>query len=88
MDKESEINELRKKVSSEEVDPALHELNTRLGEARQGIQRAAEKGWEAWDAGQQKAQRSVESLQKSVAEAADRLQRELGRSSETSLEGD
>ena len=44
-------NEFRKKVSSEDVDPALSELNTRLGDAREGIQRAAEKGWEAWDAG-------------------------------------
>ena len=52
------------------MDPALSELNTRLGEARGEIQRAAEKGWEAWDAGQQKTQQSVEALQKSAAKAA------------------
>ena len=64
-----------KAEASEEVDPAFRELNTRLGEAREEIRRAADKGWEAWDAGQQKAQQSVEALQRSVGEAAEHLWR-------------
>ena len=71
-------NELRKKVSSEEVDPSIRDLNTRLGEAREKMKQVKEASYEAWEAGQKEAERTFDSLQKSVAEAAERLQRELG----------
>ena len=71
-------NELRKKVSSEEVDPAIRDLNTRLGEAREKMEQVKEASYEAWEAGQQEAERVFDSLQESVAEAAERLRSELG----------
>jgi uncharacterized membrane protein HdeD (DUF308 family) len=71
-------NELRKKVSSEEVDPAIRDLNTRLGEAREKMEQVKEASYEAWEAGQQEAERAFDSLQESVAEAAERLRSELG----------
>ena len=71
-------NELRKKVSSEEVDPAISELNTKLGQAREKMEQVKETSYQAWEAGQKEAEQAFNSLQKSVAEAAERLQRELG----------
>jgi uncharacterized membrane protein HdeD (DUF308 family) len=75
-------NEVRKKVSTEEVDPAIRDLNTRLGEAREVLTEVAEEGFEAWDAAQRQAEQAFESLQESVNTAAERLAVHLGVDSE------
>lgn len=71
-------NELRKKVSTGEVDPAIKELNTRLGEARVEMDNAAQATAEAWDAAQTRATRTFGALQKDAAVVIGRLQKELG----------
>ena len=71
-------NELRKKVSTSEVDPSIRELNTQLGAAREEMQRTAEASAEAWNATQDKANKTFDTLRKSAAKVSAQLQKELG----------
>jgi uncharacterized membrane protein HdeD (DUF308 family) len=70
--------ELRKKVSSSEIDPAIRDLNQKLGEAREQMQAAASATKESWDKTQNEAKAAFEKLQKTGAEISKRLKRELG----------
>jgi len=70
--------ELRKKVSGSDVDPAIRELNTQLGAAREEMQRTAEASAEAWNAAQDEANKTFDALRKSAAEVSAQLQKELG----------
>jgi hypothetical protein len=71
-------SELRKKVSTSEVDPAIQVLNRHLGEAREQMQAVASATKESWDATQQEANAAFEKLRDSAAEATQRLKQELG----------
>ena len=71
-------NELRKKVSSGEVDPAIKNLNTLLGEARVEADRAAKATEEAWDEAQGEANRRFDELQKTTRDVITQLQKDLG----------
>jgi hypothetical protein len=71
-------NELRKKVSTSEVDPAIQELNKDLGEARKQMQVAAAATKETWDTTQQEANAAFEKLRIGAAEVTKRLKQELG----------
>lgn len=70
-------DEVSKKVSAGEVDPAIRDLNTRLGEARNFLKEAADEGFSAWDAAQRQAVQSFDALQDSITAAAERLSRKL-----------
>jgi hypothetical protein len=48
-------NELRKKVASSEIDPAIRSLNQNLGEARELMQEVASATKESWDKTQNEA---------------------------------
>jgi uncharacterized membrane protein HdeD (DUF308 family) len=71
-------NELRKKVSSSEVDPAIVALNEELGVARVEMKKAAESTKEAWDKTQSEANAAFEKLHQSASEITERLKNELG----------
>ena len=71
-------NELRKKVTTAEVDPAIRELNTQVVEARVEADRAAAATAEAWDEAQTEATKRFGDLQKSAADVIGRLQKDLG----------
>ena len=71
-------NEVRQKVSADEVDPAIRELNSRLGQARDVMTEAVDEGFTAWDAAQREAKQAFDALQDGIAAAAERLSRELG----------
>jgi hypothetical protein len=71
-------NELRKKVSSSEIDPAIVGLNQKLGTARVEMQKAAKATKETWDKAQGEASEAFENLQQSASEITKRLKSELG----------
>jgi uncharacterized membrane protein HdeD (DUF308 family) len=71
-------NELRKKVSSAEIDPSIVELNQKLGKARVEMQKAAKATKETWDKTQGEASAAFEKLQQSASEITKRLKSELG----------
>ena len=60
------------------MDPAIVELNTHLGEAKEAMKIAAEASAEVWDVAQTEANRSFEKLRERASEAASRLQKDLG----------
>lgn len=70
-------DEVSQKVSAGEVDPAIRDLNTRLGEARNFLKDVADEGFSAWDAAQRQAVQSFDALQDSITAAAERLSRDL-----------
>jgi len=70
--------ELRQKVSTDDVDPAIQEMNQKLGEARVQMQQAAEQTQEAWGAAQKEANTAFEALQSSAAALTERLKKDLG----------
>ena len=70
--------ELRQKVSTADVDPAIQEINQKLGEARVQMQQAAEQTQEAWGAAQKEANTAFEALQHSAAALTERLKKDLG----------
>ena len=70
-------DEVSQKVSAGEVDTAIRDLNTRLGEARNFLKEAADEGFSAWDAAQRQAVQSFDALQDSITAAAERLSRKL-----------
>ncbi len=71
-------NELRKKASTSDIDPAIRGLNTQLGAAREKMQETTEAGAEAWSAAQDEANKAFDALRKNAAELSARLQKELG----------
>lgn len=71
-------NELRKKVSASDVDPAMVELNESLGNARETMQRAADAASEDWAKTQEVANVAFEQLRQSISGAAQQLKEELG----------
>jgi hypothetical protein len=77
-------NELRKKVSSSEIDPAIVELNQKLGTARVEMQKAAQATKQTWSKTQDKASAAFEKLQQSASEITRRLKGELGLDKDSS----
>jgi uncharacterized membrane protein HdeD (DUF308 family) len=71
-------NQLRKKVSSSDVDPSLQELNKKVGEARKWMQKVTSINKESWDQAQQEASEVFTKLQTNVAEIAENLKQSLG----------
>lgn len=71
-------NELRKKVSSSEIDPAIQELNQTLGEARKRMEAARSANQESWDQLQQDSNEAFTKLQTNAAKISKRLKQELG----------
>ncbi len=70
-------NELRKKVSTTEVDPAIVELNESLGHARDTMQRAATAASEDWAKTQDAANVAFDQLRRSVSGITKQLKEEL-----------
>ncbi|MDJ0837272.1 MAG: HdeD family acid-resistance protein [Acidobacteriota bacterium] len=70
--------EVGKKVSQDEVDPAVRKLHDLLGEARKEMERTAEAGAETWADAQKEANRIFGELQKNTGELIAGLQKELG----------
>jgi hypothetical protein len=71
-------NELRKKVSTSEVDPALRELSQELCQARTQMQEVASAARDSWDKTQREANETFGKLQSSVAEITRSLKQSLG----------
>jgi hypothetical protein len=71
-------NDLRKKVSSSDIDPVITDLNRKLGEARERMQQAASAAEESWDKAQQESNVVFRKLQTSVAEITKELKRSFG----------
>ena len=62
------------KISASDVDPALTNLNEDLREARKVLDQSAKTASESWANFQQGVNQSLESLRKSMSEAATRVQ--------------
>ena len=62
------------KVSASDVDPALANLNEDLREARKVLDQSAKEASESWASFQQGVNQALESLRKSMSEAASRVQ--------------
>ncbi|EED31127.1 conserved hypothetical protein [gamma proteobacterium NOR5-3] len=71
-------NELRKKVSGSEIDPAIVELNESLAKARDQMKQAAESAKEDWSKTQDEANAAFAKLQEGTAGISKRLKAELG----------
>lgn len=61
------------KVSADDVDPAIAELNQQLGEARADLESSSDAASESWATLQAGITESFETLRKSVQEASERL---------------
>lgn len=61
------------KVSADDVDPVIAELNTGLGRARERANAAADAAAESWATLQEGAHSATDTLRASLAEAKDRL---------------
>ena len=59
-------NEIRKKVSSEDVDPLIKDLNQKVGEAREIMTTTAQATQESWQKKQAEAAEAFEKLKKST----------------------
>ena len=70
--------ELRKKVTTAEVDPAIQKLNADLKVARDRMGEVDAAATEAWGQVQDEANDAFEKLRASSAELTDRLKKELG----------
>lgn len=70
--------ELESKVSSSKVDPAIQELNEELQRARADAETVAAATAEVWDAAQQEANRSFDSLQQVAGDLIGKVQKQLG----------
>jgi uncharacterized membrane protein HdeD (DUF308 family) len=82
-------NELRKKVSTSDLDPGIQELSEKLGAARKWMDQAAESTTEAWASTQKEANAAFEKLQHSVADMTAKLKKDLGlRGPDQSPKGD
>ena len=79
-------NELRRKISSSEIDPAIRNLNQKLGEAREWMKEAASATKESWNKTQTEANAAFEKLQKSTEDITNRLKHELGLDRQSSEE--
>ena len=70
--------ELKTKVSSTDVDPAMKELNKDLGEAREGWKEIKSTTMEAWDKLQEESKEDIEKLKKKAALLTEELKKKLG----------
>ena len=71
-------DELRQKVSSADVDPAIQDLNRELGEAREQLEGVAAATKESWNEVQTEANAAFEKLRARAGEMTKRLKGELG----------
>jgi uncharacterized membrane protein HdeD (DUF308 family)/uncharacterized protein YoxC len=69
--------ELRKKVSTDEVDPTIQELNQHLKEARKHMKSASESAAQSLGETQEEAKKVFENLQNKASEITERLKRDL-----------
>jgi uncharacterized membrane protein HdeD (DUF308 family) len=69
--------ELQEKVSSSEVDPAIKDLNQKLGEARERMEEAASATKETWDKVQNESNTAFKKLQTNVAQVTKELKKSL-----------
>ena len=66
-------NQIDEKVSANEVDPVISELNTQLSQARDELEKASDAASESWATLQAGVTESFETLRRSVQEASVRL---------------
>lgn len=71
-------NELRKKVSTSDVDPAMVSLNENLGMAREQMQEAAAAAKDEWAKTQDEANDAFDKLRESMAGISKNMRKELG----------
>jgi len=67
--------QLDEKISADEVDPTLIELNTKLADARKRMEEAKEAGEESWKMLESGASESFKKLGQSINQAFDRLKK-------------
>jgi DNA anti-recombination protein RmuC len=70
--------EMKDKVSASDVDPAIRELNQKLGEARNELKKADEASKESWARMQKEANAIFEKLQINVSEVTKDMKNSLG----------
>jgi hypothetical protein len=70
--------ELKTKVSSSDVDPAMKELNKDLGEAREFIQDVKSTTMEAWEKVQDESREDIEKLKQKAELLTKDLKKSLG----------
>jgi gas vesicle protein len=70
--------ELKTKVSSSDVDPAMKELNKDLGEAREFMKDVKSTTMEAWDKLQKESKEDLDKLKKKADEITKNLKDSLG----------
>jgi hypothetical protein len=66
---------LDEKISADEVDPIVQELNTKLGQARQRLEESSQAAEETWSTLQRGMRESFKKLRSSVDEAAESAKR-------------
>jgi uncharacterized membrane protein HdeD (DUF308 family) len=71
-------SELRKKVATDEIDPAIGELNNQLHKARKSVEAVEAASQEAWDDVQRESHEVLGKLQSSVADLTEKLRNSLG----------
>ena len=71
-------SELRKKVSSSDVDPSIKKLNLSLKEAREHMEKASDTAEKSLAGSQKEAKEVFENLQKNASEITQKLKSELG----------
>jgi uncharacterized membrane protein HdeD (DUF308 family) len=71
-------NDLRKKLSSDEIGPTIRELNRKLGEAREQMRAVSSATGESWNKKQNEANAVFGKLQKGAAEITKGLKQSLG----------
>ena len=71
-------SELRKKVSSSDVDPSIKKLNLSLKEARNHMKKASDTAEKSFAESQKEAKDVFENLQKNASEITQKLKSELG----------
>jgi len=71
-------NELRKKVSSSEIDPAITELNQSLASARDQMKQTVAAAEENWAKTQDEAGVAFDKLHEATAKISQRMKADLG----------
>jgi hypothetical protein len=67
--------QLDEKISADEVDPTLIELNTKLADARKRMEEAKKAGEESWKTLESGASEAFNKLGQSINQAFDRLKK-------------
>lgn len=70
-------NELQSKVSASDVDPAIKELNEKLGEARKQFKEVSSATKKTWDKVQNESNAAFKKLQTNIAEVTKELKKKL-----------